>query len=257
MIAVAGIEDYIMLTWPVVVVFAVMIIVRMILVRLLTGLVNRGVLTLGTKLTLVRVVDMIVLLTILLSVLQYFAESLVIYAIIVIFGSIIIVLFYYEIREFTAYISLQLLRYIRGRSLEIYLPGHIAPVSGKIVSIEPFSSIIEDMYGNKIYVANSLLLNSVIKEYVPTIKITLTMNLRGREVVSIIKDLSDAFRRGEIGAFRLIENQLAIRSVSEHRVKLTIYVSPLSTPVRVNDVVKLVNSIMDMFREHDVVIEIN
>ena len=251
-----SIEQYIYMFYPVILTVIVMLFVRIVLVRLLSGLVNRGVLTLGTKLTLVRVIDMIVLLTVLLSAVQLFARSLVVYVLIVLFGSVIIVLFYYEIREFTAYISLQLLRYVRGRSLEIYLPGHQRSVTGKIVSIEPFSSIIEDIYGNRIYVANSLLVNSVIREYVPALKLIVTMNPRGRELDAIVSDLREAFRRGEVGAFRLIENQITILKASEDQVRLGLMVTPLSIPIRINDVVRLIDSIKKMYGEHGVVVEI-
>jgi len=242
---------------PAIILLVAIIVLRYFISRLLTTLYQRGYIGVGTKITIMRIMDSIFILVFSLFIIQSYVPSIVTYVIIVIFALLVAILFFYEIREFTAYITLQLVKYIKGRYLEINLPGHHRPIYGRIISMDPFSSTIEDIYGNRTYVANSLLLYSAIRETSPFIPIRIRIQRTPAiELKEVIDRLANVMRSGGIAVFRIQENQIEIEKIDQSEISLSVRVIPASLPVRINDLLKLIKYIENEFREYNPVIEL-
>ncbi len=242
---------------PAIILLAVIIVLRYFVSRLLSTFYRRGYIGVGTKITITRIMDSIFILIFSLFIIQSYVPSIVTYVVIVIFALLVAILFYYEIREFTAYITLQLVKYIRGRYLEISLPGHHRPIYGRIIAMDPFSSTIEDVYGNRTYVANSLLLHSAIRETSPFIPIRIRIQRTPAiELKEVIDKLTNVMRGEGIAVFRMQEHQIEIEKIDQSEISMFIKVIPASLPVRTNDLLKLIKYIENEFREYNPIIEL-
>ncbi len=242
---------------PAIILLIAIIVLRYFISRLLSTLYQRGYIGVGTKITIMRIMDSVFILVFSLFIIQSYVPSIVTYAIIAIFALLIAILFFYEIREFTAYITLQLVRYIRGRYLEIHLPGHHKPIYGRIVSMDPFSSTIEDIFGNRTYIANSLLLYSAIRETSPFIPLRLRIKRNPAiELREIIERLINVMKSGGVAVFRIQENQIEIERIDQSEITIALRIIPASLPVRINDLIKLMKHIENEFRDCNPVIEL-
>ncbi|ABN70196.1 hypothetical protein Smar_1100 [Staphylothermus marinus F1] len=231
------------------------VLVRFIINRFLTVLFDRGVITISTKSTVMRFVDLSAILVILVAFLQALVSPpIVIYAVLV-FAFIAITLFYYELREFVAYINLQLIRHMRGRNYEIYLPNHHKPIYGRIVSVELTNTIIEDIYGRRIYVSNSSLTNAIIKEYVPVIQLRLKLSHAEGDPIKVIEDITASLREIDTGIFRLDDKKILIDRIGGGEVIARINAYPLSIPLRFSDLVKLADLLSKSLAKYNPIIE--
>ncbi|RLG84582.1 MAG: hypothetical protein DRO40_00900 [Thermoprotei archaeon] len=235
----------------------IMVFARILIVRLINSLFERGVFSVGTRVILIRIIDTAVIMIILATILHQLAATYATYIVIAVFAAMVLVLFFYEIKEFTAYISLQLIKHIKGRNLEIYLPGHTKPIYGKVISIDPLFSTIEDIFGNKIHVVNSLLVNAIVKEHTPSIILRLTLRpTANTKLYDLIKRVHTVFDESRIPVFRIHENQIEISKIQGNVIVLNLNVTPISMPIRVSDMIRLINHLMVALKEYDPEIEI-
>ncbi len=232
----------------------VAILIRYLIAWFLSTLMRRGLISAGTKMMMTRILDILVLVIIVMVSVHFITASLAPYIIIIMVGLLVLILFYYEIKEFTAFIALQLQRYARGTWIEVYLPNFNNPLRGRLVDIQPFNSILEDVYGNKIYVTNSVLLNSMIKEYIPSVHIKLTIKIRDylniNEIIETIKEMVSG------SPFRFDESFTPIKEMSQDTISLIIRLVPLSTPVRASDLYKIMRQISTELSTYQPSIEI-
>lgn len=246
-------EEY---SWFIIVILLI-VVTRILLTRIVNILFERGIFSIGTRAMLIRIIDTIMIIVVIIAILQVFQAPMVGYLMMAVFVAMILIIFFYEIREFTAYVSLQLLRHIKGRSLEIRLPGHEQPVYGKIVSMDPMSSIIEDIYGNKYFVANSLLVNAIVKERQPSILLRVTLvRKEGLTLKEIVENIVGIFGSSDLHTFRLHESQVEVVRVEGDKVTLNISVTPITVPVRVSDLIKLVEILNMRLKDYKPVIEL-
>ena len=106
---ITSIESLLYSLQPAIITIVVLLLLRLILNRILSSLAERGTLTITTRATIIRFTDIIVFFIAVIVILQTFIEPyqlLIAVSILVILG---VFLFYYELREFMAYINLQLL----------------------------------------------------------------------------------------------------------------------------------------------------
>jgi len=227
----------------------VVILIRYLVAWFVSTLMNKGIISLSTKSVIVRVLDLTVIITIILGVVESLTASLTPYIIVLTLAIMLFILFYYEIREFTAFITMQLQKYARGAWIEAYLPGITLPVRGRIVEIDPFSSIIEDLHGNQIYVANSILVNSLIKEYRPLVTMRISLDI---PAATTIDDLLDKVKSiiSET-PFRLDESRIPLNSLEQNRLTLSLRLVPLSTPIRSNDLFKIMKRISNVLADYN------
>ncbi len=231
------------------------VLARIVLVRFLGALMSRGRISAATKATLTRLIDIITIFTVIIAFLEFFVSVQLLIITIAVFILISFLLFYYELREFVAYINLQLLRHLHGRNYEIKLPHHESPIYGRIVAIEPLTSIIEDIYGRRIYVSNTMLVNSVMKEYIPSIQLRVKLSYSNDDPMNVIKNITSSFKMLELGIFRIDEKKLIIEKISGDEIVARINAYPTSLPIRLTDLVKLANSINKSLSKYNPVIE--
>ncbi len=249
------IETALFSMWTAILITLLVVVVRIILARFITALMNRGRISAGTKATLIRLIDIITVFVILVA----FLELVVTFNILILTITLLIlaslVLFFYELREFLAYINLQLLRHLHGRNYEIKLPHHDKPIYGRIMSIEPLNSIIEDIYGRRIYVSNSLLVNSIMIEYVPSIQLLIKLSHAEGDPMTVVRDVIELIKRLDLGIFRIDEKKIMIKRIGGGEVVLIVRAYPSSLPIRLTDLVKLADTINKSLSKYNPVIE--
>ncbi len=251
-----SIEVFIQTLQPAIIVVLMVLLLRFILNRIFTSLAERGTLTISTKATIMRFVDIAVFFIIIVAVLQILVapyQVLLAVSILVLLASF---LFFYELCEFLAYINLQLLRHLRGRTFEIYLPNHSKPIYGRIVNIDLLSSTIEDIYGRKIHVSNSLLMNSVLREHIPSIMLKITLRNVSEDPSNLLLNLMNSLRELDAKVFRIDEKKLALEKVGSDSLTFKLIVYPTATPVRIGDIVNLVKMLNMMMNKYDPLIEV-
>jgi len=232
-------------------------VVRFTLTRFIGTLVRRGLISLGTRVTLLRVIDLTLLSLFIIVSVHILTASLTPYAIIAILGLLVLTLFFYEVREFTAYITLQMFKHIRGRSVEVYLPGFTSPIKGRVIDLTPFTSVIEDMHGNKIYVANSLLINSIIREHNPSINIRLILSFNeGEDIVELFNKIKSTLKEIELGPFRFSEDYISIRSLNKDSLVVDIRLTALALPIRNPDLLRILNQLSKALTPYNPVLEV-
>ncbi len=231
------------------------ILIRILVSRFLNTLMNRGVITVGTKALIIRFIDVTLVFFILIALLQLLMPQSTVIIATASFLISMLILFYYEVREFIAYINLQLLRHIRGKSYEIMLPNHNKPIYGRILSVDPMTTVIEDIYGKKIYVANSLIVNSIMKEYVPSIQLRLRLSHAEGDPIKVVQDVIESLKGIELGIFRIDEKKFIIDRIGGGEVVARINAYPLSIPVRLADLVRLADSLTKSLAKYNPVIE--
>jgi len=251
-----SIEDLLQALQPTIIVILLIVLLRFILSRVLSSLTERGSITVTTRATIMKAVDVVVFFTVIIALLQSVAapyEVLIAIVLIIVIGLFI---FYYELREFLAYINLQLLRHLRGRTFEIYFPYHSKPVYGRIVNIELLSATIEDIYGRKIYVSNSLLMNAVLKDHIPSITLKITLKNIGENPTALLNNVIGVIRDIESKIFRVDERRISIENMGLNSVvfKLTVY--PFTTPIRISDLANFIGTLNSLLNKYEPVIEI-
>lgn len=150
-----------------------------------------------------------------------------------------------------------MLKHVKGRYVELYIPGFTQPINGKVVDLTPLTSVVEDIFGNKIYVPNTLLVNSVIKEHNPciTVRIILhTNNSNGLD--SIFNEVKTALKNVDLGPFRFNESYITIRSLRSESLTVDIRLSALSLPVRNPDLLRILNQLSKALSNYEPVLEV-
>jgi hypothetical protein len=241
---------------PAIITILLVLLLRFVLNKILLSLAERGTLTIATKATIMRFIDITVFFVVVVVVLQVLVppyQVLIAVSIIIVLG---LFLFFYELREFMAYINLQLLRHLRGKTFEILLPHHTKPIYGRIISIDLLGSTIEDIYGRRIHVANTLLMNAILREHIPSIMLRISLNNPKGELVDMLSSLIDSLKNLDVRLFRIDERKISIEKMSNDVVVLRLIAYPSVTPVRIIDVINLVNRLNTMLRTYNPVIEI-
>ncbi len=252
----SDIENALQIMQPIIVTIIVILLLRFILNKILSSLTERGTLTITTKATIMRFVDIIVGFIIILVVLQALIQPYQVFVVVAILLFISFFLFYYELREFVAYINLQLLRHLRGRTFEIRLPNHEKPVYGRIVNIELLNSTIEDIYGKRIYVSNSLLVNAVLREHIPSIELRITLHKLGPELASALENILGSLREIDTGIFRIDTKKISIEKVSRNSITFRLIVFPTSTPIRISDLLNFIELLNNLLNKYEPSIEV-
>ncbi|MET1159841.1 MAG: hypothetical protein ABWW65_02660 [Thermoprotei archaeon] len=236
-------------------IFAVLLF-RFILGRILYSLAERGTITIAIRATIIKAIDVVVFFIIVVSVLRLIAtpyEVAIAVTLIAVFGFFI---FYYELREFLAYVNLQLLRHLRGKTFEIYFPHHSRPVFGRIVNIELLNTTIEDVYGKKVYVSNSLLLNAVLKDYLPSITLRIRLEGFNESPSVVLENAIKAIKELESKIFRIDERRVSIESMGLNKIVFRLTLYPPTTPVRISDLVDFIRKINETLNKYNPIIEI-
>ncbi len=228
------------------------IIIRYLLIKFLRTLEGRNIITISTRALITRILDIIILIFTIIVTVQIITAELTQYIIVLAVGIFMFILFYYEIREFTAFVAIQLERRVLKTWIEIHPPNLNSSIKGRIIEIQPFLSIIEDIYGNKIRITNSILLHSLIREYTPNIqlKITIMKGLNIDDIFKLIKNITTDSR------FRIDEQSITLKAVNKDSITFIVKMVPQQVPLRKIDIYRLVKEILQSFPENSLTIEL-
>ena len=258
------------------IVILIAIVIRYLFIRFLNTLEKRNIITITTRALITRILDIVIIISIAIVTVQILTAALTQYIVVLVVGLFVFILFYYEIREFTAFIAVQLERRALKTWIEVYPPNSNNVIRGRIVEIQPFSSIIEDIYGNKMLIANSILLHSLIREYRPNIQLKITVIpkeiLNNSEIFKSMKDFptNTALYPYDIyyiiqqllshtlstSPFRIDEQSIMLKNISKDLITFTIRLIPHQIPLRKIDIYKLIKEIFQRFPENAISIEV-
>ena len=238
----------------------IIVIIRYLIAWFVGTLASRGAISSSARAVIIKILDILVIISVATVTVHLITASLTPYIVTAIIGILVLVLFYHEIKEFTAFITVHLQHYARGSWVEIKIPNMNTSIKGKLVDIQPFNSIIEDIHGNRVYIANSLLVNSLIKEYRPNVllKIQLSLNSGASNAGNLSDLISNKLREIVSNSpFRLDEDYLHVLSLNREVLVFTVRLIPFSTPVRTSDLLKVMTYIRDTLSEYSPNIEVS
>jgi hypothetical protein len=238
----------------VIIVILIAIIIRYLLIKFLRTLEGRNIITIGTRALITRILDIIILIFTVIVTVQIITAELTQYIIVLAVGIFMFILFYYEIREFTAFVAIQLERRALKTWVEIYPPNLSNSIKGRIIEIQPFSSTIEDIYGNKMHIANSILLHSLIREYTPNVQLKITITYKENpNIDEFFKIIKDALSRSY---FRIDEQSFTLKTFNKDSITFIIKMIPQQVPLRKMDIYKIIREILKAFPENSITIEL-
>lgn len=244
----------------IVIMIVVAVAVRFIFSWLITNIAKRGVISSGTKILITRIIDIVIIAMILIGVVSIVTASLVPYVVVFVIALLSLLLFYNEVKEFSAYINIQLMRLRRNPWVEIYLPGIDKPLTCRILDISPFNTVLEDVFGNKIYVPNTVLSNSVYRARQPHVVLRL-----GLSVIHGVASIGD-FDCGKIVSkvsevardmlFRVETESTLLRVIDPQKAEIVVSLVPAKLPIRATDVTRLTTKLSEVLKDYKPEIEV-
>lgn len=251
-----SIETFIRGLYPLFITLAIIVLIRLAISYLMSSLVEHGRITHVTKSAFMKLLDLILFFTAIVVALQTFFAPYQVFVALSVLVALIAITFFYELREFNAYINLQLTRRLRGRIFEIHLPNHNQPIYGKISSIDLFESTIEDIYGRKIHVPNSLLAKAVLREHVHSIVLRIALRSSVSKPLERLHEIVSAIKKMDFEVFRLDEVKVMVDEMSDDSVSLKVVVNPTVVPIRATDVAELINKVRSQLSEYNPVVRV-
>lgn len=244
----------------IVLLIGVALAIRFVFSWLISGISRRGVISAGTKALVTRVMDIAIVVMILIGVVGTLTASLVPYVVVFVIAVLSLLLFYNEVREFSAYINIQLMRLRRNPWVEIFLPGIDKPITCRIIDISPFNTTLEDVFGNKIYVPNTVLSNSVYRARQPHVVLRIglslihgiasTGNFDCNRVVGVVGEIAGGM------LFRIETEGTILRVIDPQRAEITVNLVPAKLPIRATDITRLITRLSQELKDYRPEIEI-
>ncbi|MGC8975436.1 MAG: hypothetical protein ACP5KB_04480 [Thermoprotei archaeon] len=249
-------QDFLMIVIMVVVAATL----RFVISWLIANIAKRGVISPGTKILITRIIDIVIIVMILIGVVSIVTASLVPYVVVFVIALLSLLLFYNEVKEFSAYINIQFMRLRKNPWVEVYLPGIDKPLTCRILDISPFNTVLEDVFGNKIYVPNTVLSNSVYRARQPHVVVRLGLSIThgiastgdfdcGRIVSKVSEVARDVL-------FRVETESTLLRVISPQKAEIVVSLVPVKLPVRATDVTRLTTKLSEALKDYMPEIEV-
>lgn len=232
-----------------------LILFRILLGRFLGGLVKRGVIHPNIRGIVLRIIDWVILIVIIVAVLSIFTEVATLSLPILLAVIILLVINWRTIREFTSYLELNILRHIYTGYYEISLPTG-KTIRGKIAETTPTSSIVEDVYGYRYHVTNTLLLESVFKEVAPGVIIRLYVEDPARPAVELVEDIIDKLLALNHPIFRFDVKKTVIEGITSNKWRIVLHFIASSPVIRPTDIASLLSAIRQQLAEYKIDLEV-
>lgn len=241
-----------MLQVPLVIILT-LIVVRILLKRVLDTLSIKRVLSIEAKEAIIRVLDIFIVITAFLMFLSQFVEVYSVLIAIGVIGLTIAIILFDRIRGFVIYIRLQADRRILNKPYMIILPGFSKSIYGRVISITSTYCTVEDVFGDRYIVPNTLIYNAILKPYTPYLTFRLKVKLpEGDSVEQILEVVKNI--RSDI--FRVDERKCVIDKISKNYIELKIVVHPLSATIRPIDIQNFVVEQLRHFKDYITEIEL-
>ncbi|MEM4481711.1 MAG: mechanosensitive ion channel family protein [Desulfurococcaceae archaeon] len=230
-----------------------LIAVRVLLKRVLDTLNTKKILSFEAKETIIRVLDIFIIIIAFLMLLSQFIEVYSVLIAVGVLGLSIAVILFDRIKGFIVYLRLQADRRVLNKPYMIILPGFGKSIYGRVTNISSTYCTIEDIFGDRYMVPNTLIYNAVLKPYTPYLVFRLRVKLSSEEdkkqVLELIKNL-----RSDV--FRVDERKCIVDRISKDEVDLKIALHPLSTTIRSADIQNFIAEQLERFKEYEVEIEL-
>ncbi|MEM1515868.1 MAG: hypothetical protein QXH24_07495, partial [Candidatus Bathyarchaeia archaeon] len=157
-----------------------LVVVRFILKRLLETLVSRRVLSLEAKDTIIRVLDIFVIISALFVLLAQFVEVYPALIAVGILSLVLSIVLFDRIRGFIEYIRLRADGRILNKPYMFILNGLEKPIYGRVTNITSTHCIIEDLNGDEYIIPNIIMHNAILKPHIPCLVFELRVKLKER-----------------------------------------------------------------------------
>lgn len=232
----------------------ILVLIRFVTKQLLERLSVRGIITGGMKEIILRITDFLVIAISAFSVAYAFRiHELSFPAVIVIL--VLLALNWRTLREFTAYLELSALAFLRDKYFDIHLSSGKS-ISGRIVEVKPMSTTLADISGNIYYVANTMLTEAIFVKSDPGIWVRIT--LRGnfprdrKELDNLLLSLANI----EHPTLRLDVGKTYVEGISSEGITLVSFLKCSAASIRFTDIAGYLVVLHKELQSYDPVIEV-
>ncbi|MEM1661700.1 MAG: hypothetical protein QXP72_03445 [Desulfurococcaceae archaeon] len=243
---------------PIVVTIIAALTLRFIIDNLmLEGLVKKKKISLSSRNLIGRIIDIALSIIITIIILHIVVPHLYIYVYVSIALIIVITLFYHILREFLAYLQLIMRKIPINEYVSVRIPGYLEPITGKLATIDPISSVIQNPRYGTIQILNSVLARSIIRVDRP--KIFLIISLRKTEEINTMYDeIQLVVKKLKTTVFR-VDEEVFIEEATKDRVKFRITLKPVMINYRQKDLAEVLDEILnqELIRTRDPIVEIH
>lgn len=238
-----------------VIAITLLVLIRFFTKQLLEKLSARGIITGGMKEIILRITDFLVIAISAFSIAYAFRiHELSFPAVIVIL--VLLILNWRTLREFTAYLELSALTFLRDRHFDIYL-GSGKTISAKIIEVKPMSTTLEDISGNIYYIANTRLSEAIFVKSEPGVWIKVTLRKEIPASRDGLDDLLQAIADIEHPVLRLDGGKTYIERISGEGLTLTLFLRCSTASVRFTDIAGYLAALYQKLQKYDPVIEVH
>jgi hypothetical protein len=236
-----------------VVIITTLIIVRVLFKRFLDALTARGTISTAGKETVLRLLDASIIVISFLTIMGQFIEVHTALVALGILGLVMTMLLIDKLREFTAYLSLRMERKMLDKTYEIRLPGYSKPLYGRVTDILSSHCIVEDAFGEKYMVPNTLMHNAVLKPHTTTLVFDVHVRITDKEdaprMISLFKNLNSE-------VFRIDEKRTCVRYVGPPGLVARIIAHPISSTIRQADINHFMAEVLEKLKSYSVEIRL-
>lgn len=232
-----------------IIIIATLLIFRVLLKKFLDSLSSRGSISSIAKESVLRILDISIIVISFLTLIGQFIE---VHLAIIALGalSVLLVLMLVDrIRGFIAYLALQMDRKMLGRHYMILVNGLGKPIYGKVTNISTSHCVVEDIFGERYIIPNTLMYNAILKPHAVSLVFDVRVRLTGKEDLSRLISL---FRDLKSEVFRIDDKRSIIRYVGPRGFIVRIIVHPISSTIRQSDINDFIAEILEKFREYEI-----
>lgn len=229
-----------------------LVVIRFILRRLLNTLVAKRVLSLEAKDTIIRVLDIFIIVSALFVVLAQFVEVYPALIAVGILSLVLSLILFDRIRDFIEYVRLRADGRLLNKPYMFILNGLEKPIYGRVTNVTSTYCIIEDLNGDEYMVPNILMHNAILKPHVPCLIFELRVKLKERKDIEKIAEL---VRNIKSDVFKVEERKCMINKVKALEVDLKIAAHPIMATLRPIDIHNFILELLEHFKEYDTEVE--
>ncbi|MEM4475947.1 MAG: hypothetical protein QXS73_01345 [Desulfurococcaceae archaeon] len=247
-------EELLWKALPAILILLALLVLRLLVNRFISAMHERRILSLSVKYILSKVVDYIIILVYLSCLLYTYLPTIPVIYVIGFVTATFILMFFYDVREFLAYFYIIASKYPRGRPVVISLPRYGYRVFGRVNEVHMHGAEIEDFYGNKIYIPNTLLAGSITIEtpVLVSLRVKTLFTDRSRisdEISSLIDRLSKEISQKIPFSLDKESSYVEKIDVDKGEAMLILRFKPLSLPIKRGSTYELTKYIVSNYGE--------
>ncbi|MEM4020732.1 MAG: hypothetical protein QXS23_02555 [Desulfurococcaceae archaeon] len=227
-----------------------LVLIRILAKRLLDTLLSKGTISASIRDIVVKIIDIsIVVILISSAILIFLPQYWGIIGLLSVLAIIMLALLYIPLKSYLLGLAIQLDIKVRGKFHEIILPGYRKVLHGKVARTTSQHVVIQDVFGNEYMVRNEVFCNSILTTSSPHIelrlKIKYTCNDLCMNIINTVLDILERFRHPLIKT----EKKIMVKKYTDSSVVMALKIFPINVPVRIVDIVDVVENLMQALRE--------